>query len=268
MILVIDTGGTKTLVAIFSEDGVMQKSARMETPKEKGDYLAALEHLIQNNFSLDEVRCIAVALPGLIKNDKIVWLGNLNWQDFDIKTELKNRFKKMVFVENDANLAGLSEARALDDMPEVTLYITVSTGIGTGVAVNGRIDNALNGCEAGHMVLSYNGAELEWEDFASGKTIFETYGKSGAEITDVATWKEVAERTSKGMLAIIPCLQPNTVIFGGSMGEHFEQYGNFLREIIDEKLPKFMARPELREAKRPHEAVIYGCYSYALDRSA
>ena len=62
-----------------------------------------------------------------------------------------------VLIENDANLAGLAETRLLRTIPNCSLYVTVSTGIGTGVCTNGYIDPGMRYSEAGRALVEYGG---------------------------------------------------------------------------------------------------------------
>jgi glucokinase len=66
-------------------------------------------------------------------------------------------------------------------------------------------------------------------------------------------------------LAVIPILQPDIIIIGGSMGTYFDKYSKHLLGLLKEKLPAITPCPKFVQAKYPELAVIYGCYYYALD---
>jgi len=267
MIVAIDTGGTKTLVASFGEDGILGQQTKFATPKDPKEYISVLRGIIVDNYASKRVDAIVVGTPGIIKNGIITWGGgNLPWQNFDITAALKGVLGDTpIFVENDAKLAGLSETRFLETIPAQSLYVTVSTGIGTGIITNGHIDPALRNSEAGHALIEYNGKISEWESFASGKAIYNTYGKYAHDITDRQTWDEIADRISRGFLAVIPILQPDVVIIGGSIGTYFSQFSGQLRRILEQRLPSHIPCPQFLQAKYPELAVIYGCYYYAID---
>jgi len=74
-----------------------------------------------------------------------------------------------------------------------------------------------------------------------------------------------ADRISRGFLAVIPILQPDIVIIGGSIGTYFDQFDKQLQNILKEKLPSHIPCPKFVQAKYPELAVIYGCYYYAID---
>ncbi len=266
MIIAVDTGGTKTLVASFNEKGVSGEQTKFPTPQDKNEYIKALRSLIQEKYSGKNVRAIVVAIPGVIKNGVVVWCGNLPWTNFDVKSALSGVLGSVpVFIENDAKLAGLGETRFLKPIPAQSLYVTISTGIGTGITTYGHINPALHNSEGGHALIEYDGVVREWESFASGHAIYKTYGKYARDITSKRTWNQIADRISRGFLAIIPILQPDIVIIGGSIGTYFEKYGLQLQNILKEKLPAHIPCPKFVAAKYPELAVIYGCYYYAHD---
>lgn len=266
MLVVVDTGGTKTLVASFNSKGILGAQTKFPTPKNQEEYIKALKQILTENYSDKKVEAIVIAIPGIIKEGIATWCPNLGWKNFDVASALKGVLGKTpIFIENDANLAGLSETRMLKSKPALSLYVTVSTGIGSGVIIDGHINDAMRHSEAGHALVEFDGAVREWESFASGRAIYKIYGKYARDITSVRTWNQIADRISRGFLAVIPILQPEIVIFGGSIGTYFDKYSKQLTAILKEKLPSFIPCPKFVQAKYPELAVIYGCYYYALD---
>lgn len=266
MLVVVDTGGTKTLVASFNSKGVLGAQTKFATPKNPKEYVEELKSILIKNYSEKKVEAIIIAIPGIIKDGIATWCPNLGWKNFDIESELKGILSKApIFIENDANLAGLSETRMLKSKPALSLYVTVSTGIGSGVIIDGRINAAMRHSEAGHALVEFDGAVREWESFASGKAIYNIYGKYARDIKSIRTWNQIADRISRGFLAVIPILQPEIIIIGGSIGTYFDKYSKQLTAILKEKLPSFIPCPKFVQAKYPELAVIYGCYYYAID---
>jgi len=266
MIVAVDTGGTKTLIAGYTEDGEILTEFRFPTPTKKSEYVEVLTTHLTALFEPSKVDAIVIALPGIVKNGVAVWCNNLHWKNFDVATELKGILGGApLFVENDANLAGLAETRQRPSLPISSLYVTISTGIGSGVITNGKIDPGLRYSEAGRALVEFDGVVREWETFASGKAIYTTYGKYARDIKSKRTWNQIADRISRGFLAVIPVIQPDLIIIGGSIGTYFEQYETQLKGILKEKLPDHIPLPKLVQAKHPEQAVIYGCYYYALD---
>lgn len=269
MLVTVDTGGTKTLIASFSETGRIGKQIKFPTPPNQNDYIEQLQATLRQEYGGQRVEAIVIALPGIIKNGIAVWCNNLKWSNFDVAAAMKGTLGDTpILIENDANLAGLSETRVLSPMPVSSLYVTVSTGIGTGITTNGKIDPGLRLSEGGRALVEYDGLVREWESFASGQAIYRTYGKFARDIHSKRTWKQIADRISRGFLAVIPMIQPEVIILGGSIGTYFDQYADYLEDILKEKLPPHIPCPRIIQAKHPEEAVIYGCYYYALDTLA
>lgn len=265
MILCVDTGGTKTLVAAFGPTGRPARQHRFPTPHATSDYIKKLSTLITQEHDLSEVEAIAVGVPGEVKDGVLLWCGNLPWTNFAIESELRSalHFRGPIYVDNDANMGALGEAHAIKPIPHSVLYLTVSTGINGCLIVDGDIEPGINHSEMGMMVIEYKGNVIQWEKLASGKALYETYGQYARDITDPAIWHEVAEKISRGLLDVIPMLQPEVIVFGGSIGTYFERFGEDLRHFINRDLYKHLSRPRLYKARHPEEAVIYGGYVYA-----
>lgn len=268
MLVAVDTGGTKTLVAVFDVDGAMAGSQRFPTPHDTSEYTEAVCRVIDELTAGETPTALSIAIPGLVQNGVAVWCGHLKWRNFDVREAFSAKYDVPIFIDNDANLAGLAEARGLDPMPTSVLYVTISTGIGTGVITNGQIDPGLSSSEGGHMLVEFDGHLQKWEDFASGSAIYQVFGRYARDIDDITTWNQIADRISRGFLAAIPLLQPSVIIFGGSIGTYFDQYATELERLIKQQLPEHIPCPRLVQAAHPEEAVIYGCYYYAIDQSA
>lgn len=269
MLVAVDTGGTKTLVASFDKDGVLGSQIKFATPRNQNEYIKDLRATINDQYDGKSVEAVVVAIPGTIKNGVVITCGNLPWKNFDVASALAGVLGDVpVFIENDAKLAGLAETRFLKHIPAQSLYVTISTGIGTGIITEGHINQDLRNSEAGHALIEYDGVTREWENFASGKAIYETYGKYAHEITSKRTWNQIADRISRGFLAIIPILQPDVIIIGGSIGTYFDKFSEKLVNLLKEQLPEIAPCPPFIKAKYPELAVIYGCYYYAIDNIA
>lgn len=266
MLVAVDTGGTKTLVACFSPEGKVVNSQKFPTPQDQAEYINQLIKTINEMVDKSTIKVISVALPGTIHGEVATWCPNLGWAEFNVVAPLRHEFGDVpITLENDANLAGLAETRMLPDTPYLSLYITVSTGIGTGLTLDGHINPGLRLSEGGQMVLNYEDKSQQWQHFASGKAIKRIYGKYARDIHDEETWTEIAHRISRGLLVLIPTVQPEIIIIGGSVGTYFDKYSSLLEKVIKAELPDYMKMPPIVQAKNPEEAVIYGCYYYALD---
>lgn len=270
MIIAVDTGGTKTLIVGFTSDGEAQHIAKFPTPEDPNEYIKATHQAITAAVDEANIDAITVAVPGPVENGLLLLAKNIgeNWRSLDMVGLYSQYFSSTkVFVANDADLAGLSEARSFETVPAINLYVTLSTGVGTGLAINGHLPSTLTHIEGGWMRLAFDGKTEMWEDFASGKSFYKRYGQYGSEVNDPEKWQDFARRASAGLVALIPMLGPDQVVIGGSMGTHFAKYGDFLRLEVQKVLPEFNV-DKIVQAKHPEEAVIYGCYYHAIDQLA
>src|SRR5688572_10630737 len=171
MYLGIDIGGTKTIVASLDRHGVIVESIKFPTPKTYVLFLKVLEETVEK-LATKKFKACCTAVPGYLDRNKGVAkaFGNLSWRNVPIAKDVQEIVGCPTVIENDANLAGLSEAMLLKQYDRV-FYLTISTGIGSGYIVNRTIDADMANSEAGHMVIEYHNRLQRWQDFASGKAI-------------------------------------------------------------------------------------------------
>jgi glucokinase len=260
----IDIGGTKTFVAVIDDNGKITQQKRFLTPQ---DYIEFMHRLSLNVALLTTKEFVAtgVAIPGRVDRKKGIGIafGNLPWKDVPIKADIQKMVSSPVIIENDANLAGLSEAILLKNEYKKVLYLTISTGIGDGVIINGIIDPNLADSEPGQMMLEHEGKTQKWENFASGRAILSRFGKQARYINDSRSWQKIASDIAIGLIDLIAIIQPEVIVIGGSVGVYFNKYKTFLIEELEKFDNPLMPMPALREAAKPDEAVIYGCYELA-----
>lgn len=266
MYLAIDVGGTKTLIASFTNGGKLSEQVRFATPKGYPEFITQLKEMV-HGLSVQDFKGACIAIPGKIdrKNGVGVAFGNLAWKNIPIKKDVQKVIKCPVSVENDANLAGLSEAINVKNDFNKVLYITISTGIGTGIIINGIIDPDFADSEPGQMKVQYNDRLQEWEEIASGSAIKRRYGKIAAEINDKQTWKEICHRIAIGLNGLIATVQPEVIIFGGGVGTHFKKYKTILNQELKKYSTPLTPVPPLRQAAHAEQAVVYGCYYLAKE---
>lgn len=260
MYLAVDVGGTKTLLGLFSENGKLKETVRFETPKQYETFLSVFRQNVER-FRAD-IGMACVAVPGKIdrKSHKVSAFGNLPWKNVSIEKDSEHILGVPVLVENDANLAGLSEAQLIKKDFKRILYVTISTGIGTGFITNGIIDPEFADSEGGHIMLQHGNKLMIWEDFASGRAIQERYGKQAREISDKQTWSTITFDIARGILSLIAMVQPEVIVIGGGVGTHFDKFDDLLLQQLKKYETPLTPTPPLKRAKRPEQAVLYGCY--------
>lgn len=262
----IDIGGTKTLIAIFDEKGEITEQIKFPTPKEYSEFKETLAENV-DKLSTKDFSAFCVAAPGRINhnNGTVVAFGNLPWENTPILHDLEKMLRTPGAIENDTKLAAYSEAQHHKEYRKV-LYITISTGIGTGLITDGIIDPDFDDNEVGKMLMEHRGELVRWEDFASGRAIYEKFGKKASEITDPSDWYMVARNIAIGLNAVIAALTPDIIVFGGGVGAHFDKYKDRLEEELKIYETPMFSIPPMVKATNPEEAVVYGCYLLAKDR--
>jgi len=251
MYLAIDVGGSKTLMAVFSSEGEVVKEHKFPTNHDYEQFLADIGRefkvLDQNHF---DGCCIAV--PGIVnrKTGVVHRFGNLPWQDVPLGPDVSRQLGYPMLIENDANLAALSEALLIHDKYKRVVYVTLSTGIGAKVIINGMISQEFPDVEAGFMIFEHDGKLMEWDEFASGSALVEKYGKRASEIEDPAIWDEYAANVAKGLYELIDLWYPEIIVIGGGVGAHFEKFSKQLDDKLAQYKSHMVAMPPIVQAKR------------------
>lgn len=255
----VDVGGTKTLVGIFS-DGELIKTEKILTPSDFSAFMDELsEALLRLNCPNPDSIKVAIAMR---LSDSFVALagGNLTWTNIDLKSKLSLNFNCSVSVGHDVNAAVLYEARHGNGKKyNRVVYITLSTGIGVGFAVEKKLVSELSDPEPGQMLLKHGNTFVTWETIASAKSFKELFNITASECEDEGVWRQYAELLTPGISAIISTFQADSIIFGGSMGKHFAKYSKYLEENLSHlPYPDLVTKPELITASESENAVLLG----------
>lgn len=169
MVLGVDLGGTKILTVLADREGKVL--ARVKVPTEaargQGHVIDKIVESVQTvlreaGVPAGAVRAVGMGAPGPLDPFR-GWLHfapNLGWRDVPLGEMLGSRLGLPVYLDNDANLAALGEyvygaGRDTGDM----VYITVSTGVGGGLILGGRIYHGAGGGagEIGHITVAADG---------------------------------------------------------------------------------------------------------------
>lgn len=180
----VDVGGTKIAAGVVGPDGAIAK--RTQVPTEAHDPAAIVDDIIGVARELADatpgVGAVGVGAAALVDVEAGVILGgpNLAYRDVAITERLSRELGLPSIVDNDANVAALGESvygggRDAGDQ----VMITVGTGIGSGIIIDGRIYRGGYGVggELGHMVIDPEGPVCScgnrgcWEALASGRAI-------------------------------------------------------------------------------------------------
>lgn len=269
MILSVDVGGTKILVALFDKNGKIVGSEKVKTPNDNYQYfLEILKDTIHEVSGSHKITACSIAMPGKIdrKTGTALAFGNLPWKNIEIANDLTDTVSCPIFVENDANLAGLAEATEIINQYKKTLYITISTGIGGVLVVNGKMDKDTIDAEIGHTLHEHEGQLMRWEEFASGKAIVARTGKMAKDLTEEKDWYIVARNIAIGLINMIASYTPDCVVIGGGVGTHLDKFIGKLQEELEIYKDDLITLPVIQKAKNPEQAVVYGGYLLAMQK--
>jgi glucokinase len=183
----VDIGGTKIAVGVVERSGRILLRAETPTDPERG-YAAALDrtaallkHLL--NECVRPLEGIGIASTGPIDSKTGIYgsVGTLpGWQGAPLASDLERAFGVPAGVENDADAAALAEALwGAGKGRRSVLYVTISTGIGAGLVLEGRLYRGVSGShpEMGHHVIDPSGPQCYckargcWESLASGPAL-------------------------------------------------------------------------------------------------
>lgn len=168
LIIGIDVGGTKVAGGLVTEQGRLVASSIVPTRANEGfkisygQILQLIESLLQEAHGKHNIRGIGICAPGPVDPKFGVVLNPPNlrgWRDVKLGQKIGSHFGLPTKVENDANAAGLAEvlfgaAAGLRDV----FYVTISTGIGTGIIIDRKVYHGANGVagEGGHVSIDYH----------------------------------------------------------------------------------------------------------------
>jgi glucokinase len=158
----VDLGGTKLLIGVVDEQGVVVKRTVQPTPLgSQEELVAGLEAGIEELME-DAVAALGVALPSTIdqKRGRAVSSVNIPLEGIDFRDLLKTRFGLPTGIENDANAAALAEHRfGAGKGSRHMVMLTLGTGVGGGLILDGRIYRGATGAaaELGHITIDFDG---------------------------------------------------------------------------------------------------------------
>lgn len=157
----LDIGGTKIAGAVVDGTGEVAAELVEPTPEESDAEAvqAVLLDLIERLRAEHEVRTIGVGAAGIVEwpAGRMIWAPNNAYRDWPVREQLEKATNLPVVVDNDANVAALAEAR-LGGWTNMVL-ITVGTGIGGGLVLDGAVQRGATGLatELGHIILNPDG---------------------------------------------------------------------------------------------------------------
>lgn len=302
-----DIGGTTVKIGLFSSDSDLLEKWEIPTRRDKNginilsDIADSINSKIKEKcISHESIVGIGVGVPAPIKeNGFVAKAANLGWENADVIKTLNSLTGLIVKTANDANAAALGEMRKGSGQGSKNLImITLGTGIGGGIVVNGKILNGVNGAagEIGHITVNYNETEkcgcgkcgcLEQYASATGivrifkeqlsvfpNTVFtNTNDVSAKDVFDAVknndpaalkTAEIFAEYLGAALANIAALIDPEVFVIGGGVSKA----GNIIIDLISKYYSKysFFANRNVKFALSSlrNDAGIYGCANLIL----
>ncbi len=295
----IDIGGTKICAAIINNGIISGKVLKHKTPKTAKDILDSVIKLIEELTAINKIASVGIATAGAVnkENSKVIGsTGNLpeGYADINFKKIIEEKFNLKTFVENDANAAAYAEYKTgASKGHQNTITITLGTGIGGGIIIEGELLKGKSGAaaEVGHLQLSWKkerqctcGSWDCWESYGSGtgyKKTAQEMAKTFEEFKhsllkdknpENLTTHDIIEGRSKkdqfcqkvhekweehllmGLIALANIFDPESIVLSGGMAK----FVNFqkLEEIINKEI--VTSKIQLLEAKAGNHAGMIG----------
>jgi len=274
--LAIDIGGTETGFGLFKPGFGLLKVDKIPTQPDDGCtalirrvYVNSLELLKQSDIGYERIAGVGMLSPGPLNlsSGSIVHAPMLGWRDIPLVKTAENVFQRPATLQVDTSGAAIGEYMfgCGETKPKVLIYITVSTGIGCGILIGGRIYNGANDAagELGHLKINDNGIVCECggigclETMASGtgianlaisqigktllaKEVFALASDGDFECTQII--KQAGTVLGTGIATILQLFDPSIVILGGSVSQNFHQLEPFINDVLSYKVQNFSQR--------------------------
>ena len=279
----IDLGGTNIVAGVVDEDYNIIAKAKTKTnlPRPSVEIvddmaLVAKQAVESAGLKISDIEWVGVGSPGLVNKYKgtVEYSCNLGFHDLELSKMMKERLGIDCYVENDANAAAYGEMLAgAGKGTSSFVAITLGTGVGGGVIIDGKMLNGLNcaGGELGHIVIDIDGEPCGcgrngcWEAYASAtacirqtKRAMEAHKDSKMwelvngnidEVNGRTAWdamrmgdkygKEVVDRyiyyIACGVVNIINIIRPEVLCIGGGICNEKEKLVEPLGEYVEQE---------------------------------
>ena len=256
----LEAGGTKMVCAIGDETGRIfeQVSIPTETPEITMPKMIAY-------FQEKQIEALGIGCFGPIDPDEasetygyITSTPKLAWANFNIVGAFQQALGCPVGFDTDVNGSVLGEVTfgQAKGMRNV-MYVTIGTGIGAGIYVEGRLLHGMLHPEAGHIVMAKRADDTYegkcpyhgtcFEGLAAGPAIEARWGKKAAELKEKQeVWDLEAYYIAQALVNYVLLLSPEMIILGGGV-MHQEQLFPMIRKYLKEILNGYVKTKELED---------------------
>jgi predicted NBD/HSP70 family sugar kinase len=274
----LDIGGTKIMAASADKKGKILERLRAETPLNLAEGLALLEKLtlqLRENFTLVS---IGAAVGGQLdwRTGVVSPLHQPEWRNVPLKAIMEEKFGCPFRLDVDTNVAALGEYTFGNVSASRLLYLTLSTGMGGGFLIDGKIYRGAGGYhqEAGHHSVNFRCSYPErvrcacgspdcLEALVSGSAIRRIYQKPAEELS-AEEWEEVGYNFGQGLRNLAALYAPDLIVLGGgvAIGGGEKLLKPALR-VMEERL-KLVPYPEVRLSNLGYDTALMGAIALAM----
>jgi glucokinase len=281
----VDLGGTNTRVAIVDPDGAI-RDRDVEPTTWMDEHPGNLIDLIQRIADTADVDRAVIGVPGRVDHTtgRLEFAPNLpvHWATHLTEAELGEGIGMPVALANDADLAAIGEhrfgaGRGTMDM----VYVTMSTGVGGGVIVGGKLLHARRSlAEVGHMTIDRHAPEgsRTFEGSASGTAMNRMAAERGMtlrgrDLVDavragdhdaVGVWNEVVTAAGFGIANLAHLFSPELIVIGGGLGLNDDLLHEPVAAAVRNYGPKDMPEPiRIARAELGDDAGLAGAAGWA-----
>lgn len=274
----IDLGGTNIAVGLVDEDGKVILKDSVPTMRERKyaeiikDMAALTLKVIKDSgLCVSDVHSIGIGCPGATddKEGVLIFTPNLKFKNVPLRAEMQKYIDLPVYMDNDANAAGLAESCAgAAKGSRSSILVTLGTGIGGAAVIDGKVYDGFNhaAMEIGHMVIVADGEKCGcgrkgcWEVYASATALIRMTKKAlienpnsimnklvNGDLTKVDAKtafdaKRLGDKVgaqvvsnyikyvAEGLVNIINIFQPEIIVIGGGVCKE----GEYLLEPLNE----------------------------------
>jgi glucokinase len=268
----IDIGGTKMMAAAVNADMQVIRRCKAPTPEDLQAGLDQLHAMVAEVAAGEQILGIGLAIGGPIDlaAGTVSPLNQPQWRDVPLKRMLEDRYGCPFHYGVDTDVAAVAEYHLAGLDVARFLYVTISTGVGGGFLLDGKVYRGIHGIhpEVGHQsvaarvkyperVLCGCGNTDCLEALVSGSGIQRIYGKPAQEL-DADEWDEVAFNLSQGLRNMIMPLAPDLIVLGGGVTTGGGEF--FLDKTFAylEKNLKLAVMPEIRISELGYDTALLG----------
>ncbi len=276
LVVGVDLGGTNVRAGLVA-DGRL-RDVRTAPVRSQGSMEDVLEDLFGaiDGVMRPEVAGIGAGVPSVIdlRTGTVFDVQNIpSWKEAPLRGRLEERYRRPVYVNNDANCFAAGEKQFGKARPyDHAVGLIVGTGLGAGVIANGRLYSGAT-CGAGEFgMLPY--LDSDFEAYASGQFFERVHGVSGRELAaraergDAAAlgiFTEFGRHLGEAVKAICYAVDPEIVVLGGSVSKSYRFFGESLRATFG-TYAYSLARERLRiEVSETEGIAILGAAALFFD---